>query len=179
MFRPLPFTAPRATQLSIFQILRMIKQESAEVVAIGGNEGPNIEPERKLKRLAGRGRGVSMERRIGKLDEYIRGWPNCFGISEFHTPIDETDGRLCGRLRMPTGNGGESAEPKFGNFRNRVSLRMRQFRQRSGRKEPWHPSRTPGTRTGTTNRWFEDRGLVSIGEIRVNLHYPAKARQVL
>ncbi|MBB6482745.1 group II intron reverse transcriptase/maturase, partial [Spirochaeta isovalerica] len=40
----------------------------------------------KLKHLTRRSWGVSMEYRIGKLNEYIRGWINYYGISQFYRP---------------------------------------------------------------------------------------------
>jgi hypothetical protein len=44
------------------------------------------------------------------------------------------------------------------------------------RKAPWRCARTMATQTGMTNQWLKDQGLVSVKELWVNIHYPAKAR---
>jgi retron-type reverse transcriptase len=36
--------------------------------------------------------------------------------------------------------------------------------------------RTLATQTGMTNQWLREQGLISIKELWVNIHYPAKAR---
>jgi len=44
------------------------------------------------------------------------------------------------------------------------------------RKGPWHLARTLATQTGMTNKWLKDQGLLSVKELWVHIHYPAKAR---
>jgi RNA-directed DNA polymerase len=55
---------------------------------------------RRVYELTGRSRFVSMEYRMQKLAEYIRGWMNYFGISSYYRPIPETGHRLRRRIRM-------------------------------------------------------------------------------
>ena len=50
--------------------------------------------------MTGRSWGVSMEYRLAKLAEYLRGWMGYFGISEYYHPIPEIDHWLCRRMRM-------------------------------------------------------------------------------
>jgi len=45
----------------------------------------------EVKRLTGRSWFVSMEYRMMKIAQYLRGWMNYFGISEFYRPIPEID----------------------------------------------------------------------------------------
>ena len=47
---------------------------------------------RRIKLYTGRSWFVSMEVRMKKLTQYLRGWMNYFGISEFYMPIDGIDG---------------------------------------------------------------------------------------
>ncbi len=54
----------------------------------------------RVKELTGRSWGVSMEYRLAKLAEYLRGWMGYFGISEYYRPIPEMDHWLRRRLRM-------------------------------------------------------------------------------
>ena len=44
---------------------------------------------RRVKKLTGRGWFVSMDYRVERLAEYIRGWMNYFGISEYYRPVPE------------------------------------------------------------------------------------------
>jgi len=55
---------------------------------------------RRVKELTGRSWFVSMDYRYKKLAEYLRGWMNYFGISEYYRPIPEIDHWLRRRLRM-------------------------------------------------------------------------------
>ena len=55
---------------------------------------------RRIKQLTGRSWFVSMEYRLEKLAQYIRGWMNYFGISEYYRPIPEIDHWLRRRVRM-------------------------------------------------------------------------------
>jgi len=55
---------------------------------------------RRVKLLTGRSWFVSMDYRFKKLAEYLRGWMNYFGISEYYRPIPEIDHWLRRRLRM-------------------------------------------------------------------------------
>ena len=66
---------------------------------------------RRVKRLTGRSWSVSMDYRLKKLAEYVRGWihpvvyflfngVNYFGISEYYEPIPEIDPWLRRRIRL-------------------------------------------------------------------------------
>ena len=55
---------------------------------------------RRIKRLTGRSWFVSMQYRLDKLAQYVRGWMNYFGISEYYSPIPELDFWLRRRVRM-------------------------------------------------------------------------------
>jgi RNA-directed DNA polymerase len=41
-----------------------------------------------------------MGERIQRLNRYLRGWMNYFGISQHYSPIEELDGWLRRRIRM-------------------------------------------------------------------------------
>jgi RNA-directed DNA polymerase len=54
----------------------------------------------RLKGLTARSWGGSMEHRLMRLNQYLRGWMGYFGISQYYHPIPELDGWLRRRLRM-------------------------------------------------------------------------------
>lgn len=55
---------------------------------------------RELRLFTGRSWGVSMEYRLHKLAEYVRGWMNYYGISEYYRPVPIVDEWLRRRIRM-------------------------------------------------------------------------------
>jgi RNA-directed DNA polymerase len=55
---------------------------------------------RRVKELTGGSWFVSMEYRMQKLAEYLRGWMNYFGISSYYRPIPEIEHWLRRRIRM-------------------------------------------------------------------------------
>lgn len=130
----------------------------------------------KLKQLTGRSWGVSMTYRYKKLSEYIRGWMNYFGLSEFYTPIAEIDGWLRRRLRMCYWKQWRRCRTKV-----KVLLKLGVSLKASiligmSRKGPWHLSRTLGTQVGMTNKWLEKQGLISVKELWIKIHYPTQVR---
>ena len=54
---------------------------------------------KRIKRLTGRSWRVAMEYRISKLNEYVHGWMNYFGISEYYRPTYPGDRRLAATTR--------------------------------------------------------------------------------
>ena len=55
---------------------------------------------RRIREFTGRSWFVSMEYRFFKLAEYVRGWMNYYGISEYYRPIPLLDEWLRRRVRM-------------------------------------------------------------------------------
>ena len=43
----------------------------------------------RVKELTGRSWGVSMEYRLHKLGQYLRGWTAYFGVSQYYRPVPE------------------------------------------------------------------------------------------
>jgi RNA-directed DNA polymerase len=130
----------------------------------------------RVKELTGRSWGVSMEYRMVKLAEYLRGWMGYFGKSEHYRPIPEIDHWLRRRVRMCYWKQWRYCRTKvreltkLGTFlRTAISVGM-------SRKGPWRLSRTLATQSGMTNKWLKDQGLLSVKDLWVSIHYPATAR---
>lgn len=131
---------------------------------------------RRIKELTGRSWFVSMGFRLRKLAQYLRGWMNYFGISEYYRPMPELDHWLRRRVRMCYWKQWRYCRTKV---RNLLKLGM-PLRAAIGvglsRKGPWHLARTLATNGGMNNEWLKSQGLISIKELWVNIHYPATAR---
>jgi RNA-directed DNA polymerase len=131
---------------------------------------------RRVKRLTGRSWFVSMEYRYMKLSQYIRGWINYFGISEYYRPIPEIDHWLRRRMRMCYWKQWRRPRTKIRNLLKLGTLLKAALDVGLSRKGPWRLARTLATQTGMTNQWLKGQGLLSVKELWVNIHYPVTAR---
>ena len=131
---------------------------------------------RRVKQLTGRSWFVSMGYRLDKLAQYLRGWMNYFGISEYYRPIPEIDHWLRRRVRMCYWKQWRYARTKVRELRKLGTSLYAAISVAISRKGPWHLARTLATQTGMTNQWLKDQGLLSVKELWVNIHYPATAR---
>ncbi len=131
---------------------------------------------REVKTLTGRSWGVSMEYRMEKLAQYVRGWINYYGISEYYTPIPELDQWLRRRIRMCYWKQWRKCRTKVRNLhKSGVPLDMA-IPTGMSRKSYWHLSKTYATQLGMSNQRLKEQGLISIKDLWVNIHYPATAR---
>ena len=130
----------------------------------------------RLRKLTGRSWFVSMEYRLEKLAQYLRGWMNYYGISEYYRPIPEIDHWLRRRLRMCFWKQWRYARTKVSNLLKLGTYKRVAILTALSRKGPWHLSRTLATQTGMTNQWLKDQGLLSVKELWVNIHYPTTVR---
>jgi RNA-directed DNA polymerase len=127
----------------------------------------------RLRKLTGRSWGVSMAYRISKLNEYIRGWMQYFGLSQYYRPLPELDAWLRRRLRMCLWKQWRYVRTKVRELLKLGTAKTTAIRTALSRKGPWHLSRTLATQTGMTNQWLtETLGLVSIRALWISLHYP-------
>ncbi len=135
-----------------------------------------VEFKRRIKELTGRSWFVSMEYRLDKLAQYLRGWMNYFGISEYYRPIPEIDHWLRRRVRMCYWKQWRYARTKVRELRKLGTSLHAAISVAISRKGPWHLARTLATQTGMTNQWLKDQGLLSVKELWVNIHYPITVR---
>jgi RNA-directed DNA polymerase len=131
---------------------------------------------RRVKELTGRSWFVSMEYRLNKLAQYVRGWMNYFGISEYYRPMPEIDHWLRRRIRMCFWKQWRYVRTKVSNLLRLGTHPSVAIPMCLSRKGPWKCARTLATQTGMTNQWLKEQGLISVKELWVNIHYPATAR---
>ncbi len=131
---------------------------------------------RRLRLLTGRSWFVSMKYRYKKLAEYIRGWMNYYGISEYYRPTPKIDQWLRRRLRMCHWKQWRYARTKVRNLTKNGTFLRHAIKVAMSRKGPWRLSKTLATQCGMSNRWFKQQGLISVKEQWCRIHYPANAR---
>ena len=130
----------------------------------------------RIKRLTGRSWFVSMEYRMKKLAQYLRGWMNYFGISEYYRPIPEIDHWLRRRVRMCYWKQWRYVRTRVRNLLKMGTHPNVAIPMSFSRKGPWKCARTLATQTGMTNQWLKDQGLLFVKELWVNIHYPTTVR---
>ena len=106
--------------------------------------------------------------RLGKLAQYIRGWMNYYGISDYYRPIPLLDQWLRRRLRMCYWKQWRYARTKVRNLLRLGTKLKTAIYVAISRKGHWRLARTLATQTGMTNLWLEKQGLVSIKKLWVN-----------
>ena len=119
----------------------------------------------RLKRLTSRSWGVSMEHRLTRLNQYLRGWMGYFGISQYYQPIPELDGWLRRRLRMCYWKQWRRPGTRIQNLLALGTDKRHAILTGISRKGYWHLSRTLATQTGMTNEWLARQGLLSIRDL--------------
>ena len=135
-----------------------------------------VEFKRRIRLLTGRSWFVSMDYRLKKLAEYIRGWMNYYGISEYYRPIPGLDEWLRRRIRMCYWKQWRKTRTKVKNLLKLGTSKRTAILTALSRKGYWRLARTLATHTGMINKWLAKQGLIFIKEMWIRIHYPATAR---
>ena len=117
-----------------------------------------------------------MDFRFQKFAQYLRGWVNYFGISDYYRPIPEIDHWLRRRVRMCYWKQWRRARTKVRELMKLGASLSASISVAMSRKGPWRLARTLATQSGMTNKWLKAQGLLSVKELWVNIHYPAAVR---
>ena len=129
--------------------------------------------QRRIRELTGRSWGVSMDYRLKKLSEYIRGWMAYFAISQYYRPMPELDEWIRRRVRMCYWKQWRRCRKRVDELLKLGVSQRQAVMTALSRKSFWHLSRTMATQWGMNNEWLESQGLVSMREIWIAFHYPA------
>lgn len=119
----------------------------------------------QLKYLTRRSWGVSMAYRLRKLNQYIRGWMNYYGISQYYRPLQDIDEWLRRRIRMCYWKQWRYPRTKV---RKLMELGIpKDFAIMTGAssKSYWHLSKGYATNAGMSNKWLEEQGLINIKDL--------------
>ena len=128
---------------------------------------------RRVRQLTGRSWGVSMDHRLRKLSEYLRGWMAYFALSELYRPVPETDEWIRRRVRMCYWKQWRRCRKRVGELLKLGVSQRQAVLTALSRKSYWRLSRTMATHWGLNDAWLEAQGLVSVRDIWIAFHYPA------
>lgn len=119
----------------------------------------------RVKALTGRSWGVSMDHRLHKLGQYLRGWTAYFGISQYYRPVPELDDWIRRRIRMCYWKQWRWVRTKIKHLLALgVSLKTA-IQHAVSSKSYWHMARTPGLQQAMSNAWLKAQGLVSVKDL--------------
>ncbi len=119
----------------------------------------------RIRQLTGRSWGVSMDYRLKKLNEYLRGWVGYFGISQYYRPVPGIDDWIRRRIRMCYWKQWRYARTKVRQLLSLgVSKKQAIFTAISS-KSYWRLSKTLATNSGMTNDWLKQQGLISFRDL--------------
>ena len=115
--------------------------------------------------LTGRSWGVSMDNRLHKLGQYLRGWFGYFGISQYYRPIPELDDWIRRRMRMCYWKQWRWVRTKIKHLLELgVSLKTA-IQHGVSSKSYWHMARTPAVQQALSNAWLKAQGLLSVKDL--------------
>jgi group II intron reverse transcriptase/maturase len=119
----------------------------------------------KLKELTGRSMGISMEARIDKLNQTIRGWVNYYILADMRTHCQTTDEWLRRRLRMCYWKQWKKIGARLDNLVRLGVPRSKAWEFANTRKGYWHIANSHILATSLTNEYFRKLGLSGLSDV--------------
>ena len=119
----------------------------------------------KVKFITNRNRGISMDDRLMKLNDSIKGWINYFGIANAKRKLMELDQWIRRRLRACIWKQWKRVKTKFKNLIKLGVPKYKAWEYANTRKGYWRISNSPILETTLNNRYFKSIGLMSLSNI--------------
>jgi RNA-directed DNA polymerase len=119
----------------------------------------------RLRGLTSRSWGVSMAHRMERLNRYLRGWMNYYGISQHYRPIERLDGWLRRRIRMCYWKQWRRPRTRIRHLLALGTSKRQAILTGISRKGYWRLSKTLATHTGMSNQWLQQQGWLSVREL--------------
>lgn len=126
---------------------------------------------RRIRELTGRSWGVSMETRIKELNTYLRGWINYFGIAQGYQQSIDLDHWIRRRLRMCHWKQWKNARTRVKNLKRLGVDGKLAVTTGASQKGYWRNSKTKGINIALSLEYFEQKGLFSLRDRWVVIHY--------
>jgi RNA-directed DNA polymerase len=124
----------------------------------------------RVRQLTGRSWGVSVDYRLHKLAQYLRGWMNYFGISDYYRPVPGIDQWIRRRIRMCYWKQWRKVRTKVRHLLALGTSPRQAILTAMSRKAYWHLAKTLATQSGMTNKWLDSQGLISVRHLWLKAH---------
>ena len=116
----------------------------------------------RIRELTQRSKGISMERRLGELNTYLRGWIGYFRLADTESVIQDLDKWIRRRLRMCMLKQWKKPKTKYKNL-VALGVNPEEARKLAGsRKGYWHLSKTPQMTKALDSAYWHRQGLLSL-----------------
>jgi len=117
---------------------------------------------RRIRKITGRSRGISMERRLSELRSFLRGWMGYFGLASQLKLFDRLDQWLRRRIRMCYWKQWRRPRKRRRELIRLGVPRRQAIRHARSRKGYWHMAKTTASGVGLNNAWLQGQGLLSM-----------------
>ncbi len=123
----------------------------------------------RIREITGRSRGISMERRLGELRTYVRGWMGYFALATQLKLFARFDQWIRRRIRMCYWKRWRHVRTRR---RELIALgvpRRQAIRHAKSRQSYWHMAKTIASGVGLTNQWLKEQGMLSLNSLWAQL----------
>ena len=116
----------------------------------------------RVVELTGRNRGISLERMVKELSQYLRGWIGYFGFCERRTDLRTLDGWIRRRLRSVAWTQWQNGRQRYRELR-RLGIPADRARAVAGSSfGSWPMSSSPAMNQALSNRYLQHLGLPTL-----------------
>ncbi len=126
-----------------------------------------------IRRLTSRSWGISMDARLEKLSNYIRGWMAYYSLSEYYSPLPGLDEWIRRRIRMCYLKQWRRCRTRIRNLISLGAVEKQAIMIGLSSKGPWRLAKTFGSQSGLTNKYLKEQGLISVRDLWIAFHPPA------
>jgi hypothetical protein len=116
----------------------------------------------RIRELTQRSRGISMERRLGELNTYLRAWIGYFRLADTESVIQDLDKWIRGRLRACLLKQWKKPKTKYRNLVTRGIPPNEAAKLAGSRKAYWHLAKTLQMSKALDLAYWQDQGLLSL-----------------
>lgn len=124
----------------------------------------------KVKFYTNRNKGISMEYRLSKLNQIIRGWINYYGIADARGKLAELDKWIRRRLRACIWKQWKKIRTKHRNLVKLGINKNKAWEYANTRKGYWRISNSPILSRSLNNKYLESLGFVSLTQTYQMIH---------
>ena len=118
----------------------------------------------KIRQLTKRNWSISMETRIEKLNEYLKGWLGYYWIAQAKGVLEEIDSWMRRRLRMVLLKQWKRCKTKLRELKARGIVESWAVNIAYSRKKHWRLSNTPQVNKALGSSYWKKQGLVNLQE---------------
>ena len=119
----------------------------------------------KVKFITNKNRGISMDLRLFKLNDSIKGWINYFGIADAKRKLRGLDQWIRRRLRACIWKQWKKVKTKLRNLIKLGVPKYKAYEYANTRKGYWRISNSPILKATLDNKYFKSIGLMSLSNI--------------